>query len=165
MRGRRRRALAENARWYPFAAIAGMWFLGSLYLVASDHAAFFDDDIEVFLFTGLSLPWGALAAAFSMREHRFAAARRFARVAIGASILLASAAIVHFGWVRPALGGALAAMDFAAIADAVEAMGWLEFMLDLQGPLLSLAAWWLLRWMELATERPPRRPGSLVRTP
>ena len=157
--------LVEDARWYPALASVTISFLFCVYMVTFEVAAAFDADSGAACFVGLSLPWGALVAGFSMRDHRPFTARQFAWAALGASIVLVSAAIVRFTWIRPALGQALAAMDLPAVADAVAAMDWLERTLALQGPLLSIAAWWLLRWMEPAASRPPRRPGSLVQKP
>ena len=125
-------ALVEDARWYPILAVVTMWFLFCVYMVTSDLAAVFDADTGAGFFVGLSLPWGALVAAFSMRDHRPLTARQFAWAALGASIVLVSAAIVRFTWIRPALGQALIAMDFPAVADAVDAMDWLERTLALR---------------------------------
>ena len=155
---------AENARWGGFAAIAVMWFLGSLCFVAFDVDYPGADDTLDFHFAGLSLPWGAVIVGFSLREQRPATARTFAFAALGASILLTTAALAHFVWIRPALGQAVVALDGDALASAVDAMGWLEVVLAFQGPFLAIASWWLLRWMEATAERPPRRPGSLART-
>ena len=121
-------------------------------------------NLELLYTVGLSLPWAALAIGLSLHEDLPAAARRFSLCALGCSLALATCAIVHFAWIDPALGRALLASDWRSVGRRVGSMEMHQVLLAAEGPALALVAWYLVRWMERDGVRPPRRPGSLVRT-
>jgi hypothetical protein len=147
------------------AAIAVIWFLASLgFVMLGVDELRFDVRVRVLHGVGISLPWAALVLSVFLHEDFPGVARRIVLGALGAAFLLATAAVLHNLWIDPALGRAVRALDLYAILRVVDRMWAHEILLTVHGPLVSVVAWWLLRWMESSTARPPRRPGSLVRT-
>ena len=148
-----------------FAAIAVTWFLASLgFVMLGADELRFDGRVRVLHCVGISLPWVALVVSIFLHEDFPAVARRLVLGALGAAFLLATAAALHNLWIDPALGRAVRALDTYAITRVVDRMWAHQILLTVYGPPVSVVGWWLLRWMETSAVRPPRRPGSLVRT-
>ena len=83
--------------------------------------------------------------------------------ALLASTLLASLAIVHHVWIDPALGRAIRSLNWPTVEQALGRLWMHEILLTVNGPLLALASWFLLRWMDGPMARRQHRPGSFVR--
>ena len=162
----RRRTSGHEAIAATLGVVFGLWFLGSLYQVAwrSDDLRF-GAGHRLFHGVGISLPWAALFVAIFLEEQFPAAARRLLLGVVGASFLLATAAAIRHLWIEPRLGKAVLALDADAAAVSLHRMWSHDLLLTVHGPLLSLAAWLVLRWIEGQAAQPRRRPGSLVRTP
>ncbi|HEU4396011.1 MAG TPA: hypothetical protein VFS92_10635, partial [Planctomycetota bacterium] len=140
--------------------VFGLWFLGSLYQVAwrGDDLRF-EAGLRLLHGVGISLPWAALFVAIFLEEEFPAAARRLVLGVVGAALLLATAAAIRHLWIEPKLGNAVLALDADAAAVAVHRMWSHDLLLTVHGPLLSLAAWLVLRWFEGRAARPHRRLG------
>jgi hypothetical protein len=161
----RRRSTGHEVIAAVLVVIFGTWFLGSLYQVAwRSYDLRFSAVLRLFHGVGISLPWVALFVAIFLEEEFPAAARRLVFGVVGAAFLLATAAAIHHLWIEPRLGNAVLALDVSGAAAAAHRLWTHQLLLTVHGPLLSLAAWLLLRWFEGRAARPRRRVGVLVRT-
>lgn len=162
----RRRTSGHGVIAATLAVVFGSWFLGSLYQVAwrSDDL-WFGAGLRLFHGVGISLPWAVLFVSIFLEEEFPSAARRLVLGVVGAAFLLATAAAIRHLWIEPRLGRAVLALDADAVAVSLHRMWSHDLLLTVHGPLLSLAAWLVLRWFEGQAAQARHRPGSLVRTP